>query len=61
LAEWLVEHRQATLIPSTREESRWLWRPWDESGGMSRSALGFPFMDNDRVVGVLTLVRPRAG
>ncbi len=61
LAGWVLKHREATLVPSTREDPRWLRRSWDESEGGSRSALGVPLMTNDRVIGVLTLVRPQAG
>jgi len=60
LAGWVVEHRAPALVSSTREDPRWLRRSWDENAGTSRSALGVPLMDNDRVVGVLTLVRPQA-
>jgi len=60
LAGWVVEHREAALVPSTREDPRWLRRSWDEDAGMSRSALGIPLVDNGRVVGVLTLVRPQS-
>ena len=61
LAGWVLKHREATLVPSTREDPRWLRRAWDESEGGSRSALGVPLMTNNRVIGVLTLVRPQAG
>jgi len=59
LAGWVVEHREPALVPSTREDPRWLRRSWDENTSTSRSALGVPLMDKGRVVGVLTLVRPQ--
>jgi GAF domain-containing protein len=61
LAGWVVENRQAALIPSTRDDPRWLRRSWDEVGDTSRSALSVPLMAHDRVVGVLTMVHPQAG
>lgn len=61
LAGWVVENRQAALVVSTRDDPRWLRRSWDEEEGSSRSAISVPLMTNDRVVGVLTLVQPRAG
>lgn len=60
LAGWVLKNRKATLVPSTREDPRWLRRSWDESEKGSRSALGVPLMRNNKVVGVLTLVRPQA-
>lgn len=60
LAGWVVENRQAALIPSTRDDPRWLRRSWEKDDG-SRSALSVPLLAHDRVVGVLTLVHPRAG
>jgi D-sedoheptulose 7-phosphate isomerase len=56
LAGWVVENRQAVLIPSTRDDPRWLPRIWEE--GKSRSALSVPLMAHERVVGVLTMVHP---
>ena len=59
LAGWVVENRQAALIPSTRDDPRWLARNWEKD--KSRSALSVPLMSQDRVVGVLTTVQPEAG
>jgi len=59
LAGWVIENRQAALIPSTSDDPRWLARNWEE--GKSRSALSVPLMSQDRVVGVLTTVQPEAG
>jgi D-sedoheptulose 7-phosphate isomerase len=61
LAGWVVENRQAALIPSTRDDPRWLRRIWDETGESSRSALSVPLIAHNRVVGVLTMVHPQAG
>ncbi len=60
LVGWVFKHREAALVPNTREDPRWLRRPWDESGECLRSALSVPLMVNDRVVGVITLVRAQA-
>jgi D-sedoheptulose 7-phosphate isomerase len=59
LAGWVVENRQAALIPSTRDDPRWLRRTWDEIGETSRSALSVPLIAHNRVVGVLTMVHPQ--
>jgi GAF domain-containing protein len=61
LAGWVVENRQAALIPSTRDDPRWLRRTWDETGDTARSALSVPLIAHNRVVGVLTMVHPQAG
>jgi GAF domain-containing protein len=58
LAGWVVRNRQAALIRNTRDDPRWLPRSWDEE---SRSAICVPLMNNDRVLGVLTLVAKQAG
>jgi tyrosine-protein kinase len=61
LAGWVITHRQAALIPSTRDDPRWLSRSWDESDSISRSAISVPLVSRDRVIGVLTLVHPQPG
>jgi D-sedoheptulose 7-phosphate isomerase len=58
LAGWVIENRQSVLIPSTRDDPRWLSRDWESE--KSRSALSVPLMSQDRVVGVLTTVHPDA-
>lgn len=60
LAGWVVEHRQAALVPSTRDDPRWLRRP-EEGAADSRSAVSVPLIARERIVGVLTLVHPQAG
>ncbi|HEX9680550.1 MAG TPA: GAF domain-containing protein [Anaerolineales bacterium] len=61
LAGWVVENRQAALVPSTRDDGRWLRRPGEQTDGESRSAISVPLMARDRVVGALTLVHPQVG
>ncbi len=61
LAGWVVENRQAALVKSTRDDPRWLRREFEDSTGESRSALSVPLITQDRVVGVVTLVHPKAG
>jgi NtrC-family two-component system sensor histidine kinase KinB len=61
LAGWVVENRQAALVESTREDSRWLQKPGEEDEGESRSAICVPLQARERIVGVLTLVRPHTG
>jgi PAS domain S-box-containing protein len=60
LAGWVVEHRQAVLLPSTRDDKRWLLKE-NEGPGESRSAACVPLVARERVVGVLTLVHPQVG
>lgn len=61
LAGWVVENKQAAMVDNTRDDPRWLQRDWEYSSEKSRSALSVPLMTQDRVVGVVTLVRPQAG
>jgi len=61
LAGWVVENRQAALVQSTRDDARWLHKPGEEDEGESRSAISVPLQARDRIVGVLTLVRPQVG
>jgi PAS domain S-box-containing protein len=60
LAGWVVENRQAVLLEDTRSDPRWLRKP-DEDDSQARSAISVPLLAGDRVVGVLTLVRRKAG
>jgi len=60
LAGWVVEHREAVLLPSTRADKRWLLKE-KEGPGESRSAACVPLVARERVVGVLTLVHPQVG
>jgi hypothetical protein len=60
LAGWVLEHRQAALVPSTLDDPRWLRRAWEDDG-IVRSAISVPLMSRDRAFGVLTLVHPQVG
>lgn len=61
LAGWVIEHRQAALVPDTGKDPRWVRRTWQEQKPESRSAISVPLLARDRVVGVLTLVHPQTG
>ena len=61
LAGWVVQNRQAALIPNTREDPRWLPRTWDQASEKPRSAISVPLLANNHVIGVLTLVNLQAG
>lgn len=58
LAGWVVEHRQAAIVPDTRLDQRWLQRPEAENDVESTSAVSVPLLARDRVAGVLTLGHP---
>jgi D-sedoheptulose 7-phosphate isomerase len=60
LAGWVVEHRQAALVPNTLKDPRWRLRAWDKHRGGSRSAVSVPLLQSGRVSGVLTLVGEQA-
>lgn len=62
LAGWVVQNRQATLVPDTSKDDRWLRRAddsIDKSG--AKSAVCVPLMARERLVGVLTLVHSVPG
>lgn len=61
LAGWVLENRRAALVESTSDDPRWLRREFDDATSESRSALSVPLMTQERVVGVVTLVHPKAG
>jgi D-sedoheptulose 7-phosphate isomerase len=61
LAGWVVENRKAALITSTHDDPRWRLMPWEIDGAGSRSAISAPLMDQERVLGVLTLAHPEPG
>jgi D-sedoheptulose 7-phosphate isomerase len=61
LAGWVVENRKAALVPSTHDDPRWRLMPWEIDGAGSRSAISAPLMDQERVLGVLTLAHPEPG
>jgi NtrC-family two-component system sensor histidine kinase KinB len=58
LAGWVVEHRQAVIIPDTRLDKRWLRRNESDNDVESNSAVCVPLLARDRVAGVLTLGHP---
>jgi hypothetical protein len=58
LAGWVLRTRQPILVHNTSEDQRWHRRPWEERERRTRSAMGVPLVDTDRIVGVLTLARP---
>ncbi len=62
LAGWVVNNRQAALIPDTSKDSRWLKREDDqkEKTGV-KSAICVPLMAGERVSGVLTVIHKKAG
>lgn len=53
LAGWVLKTHQPALVESTREDPRWLSRTTETD----KSALSVPLVVNERVAGVLTLVR----
>lgn len=59
LAGWVLENRRAALVYNTREDSRWLKRPWNEGNNGSRSAICVLLEVDDHTVGMLTLVHHR--
>lgn len=61
LAGWVVNNRQGALISNTRDDPRWLSSSWGEESGRVHSAICAPVIDNDRVVGILTLTDERPG
>ncbi len=61
LAGWVAENREAALVQNTLDDPRWLPREWEKNEEMHRSAVSVPIMDQDRVVGVLTLVQSSEG
>lgn len=57
LAGWVLENREAALLPNVLEDERWLKRDFEIKEGLNRSAICVPIIVRDRVVGILTLVR----
>jgi two-component system phosphate regulon sensor histidine kinase PhoR len=54
LAGWVVRNRQGAIVEDTQQDERWHVFPDSKSG--ARSALCVPFLYNDKVLGVLTLL-----
>ena len=60
LAGWVVQNRQAALLPNTYQDERWLRRKYpDGSVQRPKSAVSAPLITRDSVVGVITLVHPQ--
>jgi len=62
LAGWVVRNRQAALIPDTSQDERWMLQQYDvvEKTG-PKSAVCAPLLVHDSLIGVMTLVHPKAG
>jgi PAS domain S-box-containing protein len=59
LAGWVVRNRQAVLIRDTSKDRRWLQRPDDaEDATGAKSVVSSPFLAQDRLAGIITLVHP---
>jgi len=58
LAGWVVKNKQAAIVESTNDDSRWLHRPWELEHQESKSALSIPIKAGN-IVGCITLVRPK--
>jgi len=58
LAGWVLRNNQPALVSSTKDDPRWFPRSWEELSDIPRSAISLPLVDQNRVIGVLTLVRP---
>ncbi len=62
MAGWVVRHHKAVLVNDTRQDTRWLRRPDDETNRSgSKSALCVPLLAHQKLVGVLTVVHPQVG
>ncbi|MCJ7702704.1 MAG: GAF domain-containing protein, partial [Anaerolineales bacterium] len=60
LAGWVVRNRQAVLIPDTSKDERWAQRPDDaEDATGPKSVVSTPFLAQERLAGVITLVHPQ--
>jgi PAS domain S-box-containing protein len=60
LAGWVVKNRQAVLIPDTSKDERWMRRPDDaEDATGPKSVVSTPFLAQERLAGVITLVHPQ--
>ena len=59
LAGWVVKNIEAVLMPDTSQDQRWLRRPDDaEDATGAKSVVSVPFLAQDRLAGVITLVHP---
>jgi D-glycero-alpha-D-manno-heptose-7-phosphate kinase len=58
LAGWVVKNRKGAVVSSTKQDSRWMRRKWEEENGGSRSAVCVPICRDDHVNGLLALSHP---
>lgn len=59
LARWIIQHKEGAIIANTAEDERWLELPeYPLNGG---SVLSVPFLQDDQVIGVFTLLHPKPG
>jgi len=58
LAGWAVKNRQPALLESTQKDRRWMERMQTGSLKSARSVLCVPLIEEERVMGVITLSRP---
>jgi len=56
LAGWVLRERRGAIVYDTQMDPR--WRVFPNDSYPVRSALCVPFMENDEVMGILTLVHP---
>ena len=56
LAGWVLQHRQAAIVPDVTKDKRWLTTVSEET---VRSALSVPLQAGEDILGVLTLADPR--
>jgi PAS domain S-box-containing protein len=57
LADWVVQHRQPTLVYDTSRDDRWLGLP--DASYTAASALAIPIVSGSAVLGVLTLTHSK--
>ncbi|MDX2138263.1 MAG: ATP-binding protein [Chloroflexota bacterium] len=56
LARWVIENKRGTLVTDAATDARWL--ELDGARSLAGSALAVPFIHENRVVGVFTLMHP---
>jgi len=61
LAGWVIQNCQTALIASTRDDPRWLMRPWEQKKKSFRSIISIPLTTGGRAFGVITLAHPSIG
>jgi PAS domain S-box-containing protein len=59
LAGWVIEHREAAIVPDVRQDPRWLER--QDTKREYRSALAVPLLAGGDVLGALILFHARPG